>query len=455
MRDDITTAAFRFGFGLPLPAKAPTTPRDMLAALSGLDRMAQAHPGPTMPPLLALMRESDSALKTSRRAEGAEAETARTTYRGLVAQIATIALSATKSTFARALDAPDGFRERLCLFWADHFTTSTSGRREAALPSVMMDEAIRPHVTGRFGDMLRAAILHPAMLIYLDQVISFGPTSRFGKRKGKGLNENLARELLELHTLGAGAAYTQADVRELAELLTGLIVAKDGFRFDPRRAEPGAETVLGIQYGGDSLEAITTALNDLATRPETAAHIALKLATHFVSDAPPPNLVDSIAAAFSGSGGDLMATYAALLNHPAAWEAAPAKARQPHEFTLAALRALGLTGAEVQAMGEGPFRRLILNPLAAMGQPWQRPVGPDGWPEDQAAWITPQGMAGRITWAMEAPGRLVIPLPRPEVVMEAALGPRAGERLRWAVPRAENIREGLGLVLASPEFNRR
>ena len=456
MTPDPILAACRYGYGLPLPKGAPQDPDAMLASLSGPDSMATTFPGPRVDQaLLALMTDTDTALKTSRRKQGSEASEARATYRAHVASLQSLRLSAAKTTFARALDAPDGFRERLVQFWASHFTTTARSNTQAPLPSALVEEAIRPHLTAPFSDMLRAAILHPAMLSYLDQSSSVGPNSAFGQRKKKGLNENLARELLELHTLGAGAGYTQADVRQMAELLTGVFLGKKGATFNPVRAEPGPETVLGQTYDGDTLAAIHRALDDLAQRPETAAHLARKLATHFVADNPDMALVDQISAAYRRTNGDLMATYTALLTHPAAWAPGKHKARQPFDFMVAALRALGLSGAQVLRMGDGPFRRMILNPMTPMGQPWQSAPGPDGWAEEAEAWITPQGMATRITWAMEVPGRLVRPLPNPTALMTRALGPNPAPALAWAVPRAESPRQAVGLILASPDFNRR
>ena len=456
MTPDPSTIAFRFGYGLPLPAGTATTPKGMLDALTAPDIMAITYPGPSMDAMRPIMQASDDALKTSRRSQDeGEAQAARTTYRAHLATLQDMALTGATATIARALHAPDGFRERLAWFWADHFTTVATGRRDLGLPSAMLDEAIRPNLTGPFANLLRAAITHPAMLTYLDQTRSFGPNSRTGLKRKKGLNENLARELLELHTLGAGAAYTQDDVRQMAELLTGLIVGKDGFRFDKRRAEPGAESILGVDYAGDTLTPVFQALDDLARRPDTATHIARKLAVHFVSGSPDPTLVTAVAQAFSNSGGDLMATYAALLNHPATWSNTAAKARQPIDFMISSLRALGMTGARIIAMDATTFRRLILTPMADMGQKWQSAPGPDGWAEAPTAWITPQGMAARITWAMDAPERLVQPTPDPGTLMQTALGARATAAIAWAIPRSESLREGIGLVFSSPEFNRR
>ncbi|MFN4156525.1 MAG: DUF1800 family protein [Paracoccaceae bacterium] len=453
MTQDKTTAAFRFGYGLPLPDQAPAEPASMLATLRGPDVMAATWPGPHLSELTDTLTRADTTLRTWRRAETAEAKAARQDYRQAIAQLEGVTLLAAKTTLARALDAPDGFRERLVQFWADHFTTQARSRRDSPLPATMVEEAIRPYLTDRFADMLKAVIQHPAMLGYLDQSRSFGPKSRIGQRRIKGLNENLARELLELHTVGSG--YTQEDVTQMAELLTGLTVGKKGPTFDARRAEPGPETVLGTTYDGDNLATVLKSLDDLAEHPATAAHLARKLAIHFVSDQPNPDLVQALTDAWRSSGGDLLAVMESLLTQPATWSKLQEKARQPYDFMVASLRALGLDGADVMRMPDDSFRQMILQPMAAMGQRWQSPPGPDGWPEAAEAWITPEAMAVRITWAMEMPARLVNPLPEPEALMTRSLGSHLGPRLAWAVPKSENIREAVGLVLASPEFNRR
>ncbi len=435
--------AIRFGFGLPARA---TDPAAMIAALAGPDRAATDWPGVTLANLAPVIRANRAARK-------AKDEVAQRSARR---DADALALRGAKATFARALGSDDPFRERLVAFWADHFTVAPTARIEMALPGILIDEAIRPHVAGRFADMLRAVTTHPAMIVYLNQEASVGPTSPRGKRQKTGLNENLARELLELHTMGVGAAYTQGDVRELAELLTGLTIAPEqGFIFDPRRAEPGPETVLGVTYDGAGMQPILQALDDLAARPETAAHLARKLAVHFVADAPDPALVAALEASLARTGGNLLAVSEALLTHPAALDTKTVKARQPFDFLVAALRALGVQPGEIVEAAPKAFNRLVLGPLEAMGQPFHRAPGPDGWPEAEADWITPQGLAARIEWALQAPARIVRPLPDPREFLTTALRGRAGDRLVWAVSAAESARDGVGLVLASPEFNRR
>ena len=451
MAQDPTTIAFRFGYGLPLPEGAAHDAKAMLAALALPDAMAKRHPGMGIAAALPLLRQIEATRKAEKKDPAKKSD-----YRDAIKASDRAVLANVKAGFARAVDNPDGFRERLVRFWADHFSTTAKSRKTYLLPPTLIEDAIRPNIAGRFADILRAVTLHPAMLIYLDQVLSIGPTSPAGRKREKGLNENLARELLELHTLGVDAGYSQADVRQMAELLTGLAVNPEtGFVFDKRRAEPGAETVLGISYEGDGTAPILKALDDLAMRPETAGHIARQLAVHFVSDTPDDDLVAHIRAAFLTTGGDLMAVYAALLDHPAAWGPGAAKARQPFDFIVASFRALGISGSDLMAMDDKRFVQWVVKPMQAMGQPLPGPPGPDGWPEEVQAWINPAGLAARINWAMDVPVQILASLPDPMALVKRALGPRASEKLIWAAPKAETQREGVGLVLASAEFNRR
>lgn len=446
-----TLAAIRFGYGLPLPAAAPDRPETMLAALAGPDRAAQDWPAMGLAGFSPLMIEMHKIKK-----EGGGDPVQIKRRDALLAELAEAAFQAQRATFIRSLAGADGFRERLVTFWADHFSVVSRNPAETIMPFALVEDAIRPHLTGTFGALLTAVTLHPAMLLYLDQIQSVGPNSHLGKKQSKGLNENLARELIELHSLGVGAGYRQADVTQMAKLLTGLTYnPAQGMVFEPRRAEPGAETVLGKRYDGDGVVPIRAALADLALRPETARHLARKLAVHFVSDQPDPDLVAAIAAAYSASGGDLMASYAALLNHPAAWRPQTEKARQPYDFLVASLRALGMGAEAVMAMPYKHFRAQLLNAMATMAQPFKRPDGPNGFPEAAEAWITPVGLARRITWAMQLPHRLVDPLPEPSDLAQTCLAERASPALLWAVARAEDRQQGVGLVLASAEFNRR
>lgn len=446
----------RFGMGRSPYMHDPDDAGVLLDRLSGPDDMAARYPVPRFESVYPAAAEIRQLFRDYRQRNDEDARKAGLRLRRRLhaehRRLDRVAL-------ARALDTADGLRERLALFWADHFTVIGKGGIFRHAVPLYVEEAIRPHVAGRFADMLRAVATHPMMLFYLDQAASVGPGSEFARRRpGRGLNENLARELLELHTLGVDGAYTQADVRQLAELLAGLTAtAAGGTRFDPRRGEPGAEAVLGRRYGGalPMVRDIHGALEDLAVHPDTARHVCRKLCAHFVADAPDDQLVEHVTARYAATGGDLAAVYAALLEHPAATAAPLTKARQPWDFVAAGLRALGMQGERMAATPARPMRRFVRGPLRRMGQDWLRPTGPDGWPEEAAHWFTPQGLAGRIGWAMavgEMPG---LPLPDPRLFVETALGPLASERTRFAARAAETRAEGVGLVLLSPQFQRR
>lgn len=369
-----------------------------------------------------------------------------------------LGVRAAQVRIARAIDDRGGFGERLVQFWADHFTVAAGNLFETVASAAFVDEAIRPHLTGRFADLMLAAETHPRMIAYLDQAQSVGPASAAGRR-GRGVNENLAREIIELHSLGSGSGYGQGDVRQLALLLTGLTLRplRDPVSvFNPAWAEPGRFRVLGRIYDrGSGDGAIRQAIVDLAAHDATARHIARKLAVHFVDDDPPASLVERLARTFRDREGNLPALYRVLAEAPELQACLRRKVRQPFDYMVAALRACGLTGADVLALDQRRFNNLVLTGLTLMGQRWGRPRGPDGWPEDASAWATAQGLAGRIDWATRLLPRLLPDPPDPRAVLETALGGSASDALRRAVPRAESPAEGLALILASPDFNRR
>ncbi len=359
-------------------------------------------------------------------------------------------------TLARieAAKAPlTGFHERLVLFWSNHFCISA---RKAGATRILAGayerEVIRPHVTGRFEDMLLAAEKHPAMLVYLDNEQSMGPHSRGGQRQQKGLNENLAREILELHTLGVDGGYTQEDVTSFARILTGWrfarnenALAEEGhFVFNPNLHEPGDHKVMGVVYrenGGAQGEAV---LRALARHPSTARHIAHKLATHFVSDTPDPALVSRLETTFRSTDGDLAAVSRALIEAPEAWAAEPSKLRTPYEFLAASVRAAGVPMKAPQINGA----------LMSMGQPLWSPPGPNGFSSESGAWLSPEGMKARLDFAARfaqfIPGNA-----KPTELLEEIIGPIASDHTHTAVARAESRAQGFAILLMSPEFQRR
>lgn len=450
-----TLAALRFGFGLGPGRPPPAGPEALLAGLDGPDTAAARWPVTPMAEHLATARALIAATRARQRGEGdgeKERRAARTARTRAVRHDLVQCLS-------RAAFGPDDLRERLVLFWANHFAAAGRSPRFRGTTAAHVEDAIRPHLAGDFATLLRAAILHPVMLQFLDQNRSAGPDSPQVRAQGRGgPNENLARELLELHTLGVGGSYGQDDVEALALLLTGLsFTLEEGFVFRPRMAERGTFRVLGRSYGGDrrpQLADIEAALDDLARHPDTAGHIARKLATHFVADDPDPDLVAHVAAAFRAGDGALRPVYAALLEHPAAWAPARRKIKPPFDFVASALRALGVGPDAMQRMRPAQVTRVLHQPLAQMGQPFFEPPSPAGWPEDGAHWLAPPVLAARIAWAMEGPDRLG-ETHDPRALVEAALAEAADAEVAFAAAAAETRSEGVGLVLASPAFNRR
>jgi len=355
------------------------------------------------------------------------------------------------SAFAAAALSATPFVERLTWFWANHFTVSAKGKpRVLPFAVSFVADAIRPHVLGRFADMLIAVEQHPAMLIYLDNALSVGPSSRAGRDRKRGLNENLAREILELHTVGVGSGYSQRDVIELARLITGWTVpigrkqsdASRPFLFAANRHDPGPKTILNIRYG-DGLAEGERALRDLAIRPETAHFLAKKLARHFIADDPPAAAIAHIAGRYSESGGDLARMSQALIEIAAGrpdWMAP--KYRQPMDHMAATVRALG---------PEILKARQTLPSLTQFGQAPLMAGSPAGYPDQTSDCASPDAVMRRLEWSIFAAKRARISL-TPEALAEAIFGAELSPESRFAVAGAESPRQALTLLLVSPNF---
>lgn len=351
-----------------------------------------------------------------------------------------------------ALTSDTPFLERLVHFWSNHFAISADRPKLIALAGSFEAEAIRQNVLGNFRDMLLAVVRHPAMLIYLDQLNSTGPRSSLARRRpARGFNENLAREILELHTLGVRTGYTQADVTALALALTGWSMQlrggddAGGFAFKRVLHEPGPKTILGRRYEADGVGQAEAVLIDVAVAEPTARHIATKLARHFAGDVPPPALVDRIAAAFLTGDGDLPTVYRALIELPEPWVPAPIKFKTPWEWTISALRAVG--AADVKP-GWGD------QALTALGQTVWKPGSPAGFADDADSWVAPEALLRRVDLAPRIADRAG-PGTDPRVLMDAILGATASEETVREVSFAELALTGLSLLLVSPEFLRR
>jgi uncharacterized protein (DUF1800 family) len=354
----------------------------------------------------------------------------------------------------RAVIADCGFVERLVVFWSNHFCISANkGALARMWAGAFEREAIRPHVLGRFGDMLQAVEQHPAMLFFLDNQQSLGPDSRAGQNRKRGLNENLAREIMELHTLGVAGGYSQDDVTSLARILTGWtfagrqgkLGAPGSFIFNANAHEPGAQPLLGKTYQDNGVAQGEAALADIARHPSTATFIAGKFARHFVADDPPPALVARLRQAFHSSDGDLKALALALLDSDEAWQAPQTKMRSPYEFLVA-------TGRLLARIPEDPG--LYLGGLNLLGQPLWSPAGPNGFPDTNAAWAAPEGMKLRLDVSAQVASRIGDAVD-PRQLLELAAADAASPETRHTVERAESRQQALALLLMSPEFQRR
>lgn len=357
-------------------------------------------------------------------------------------------------------------------FWSNHFAVSVDKRQALLYAAPMEREVMRPLAFGRFADLLLGVETHPAMLRYLDNAESIGPDSRVGERVAQfgndpqrkrrlGLNENLAREILELHTLGVDGGYTQADVTELARAITGWSIRAPrdgdggtrlalthgndatGFVFRENAHEPGSRSILRRRYMENGMDQGRAVLADLAVHPATAKHLSLKLARHFVSDQPPPKLLQRMAVAWLDTGGDLRQWYGAMLESDEAWAPEARKLRAPDDFLVAALRALDVR--------QVPDVRRLTGLLARLGRPDFMPRSPAGFADSADAWIGPDALWKRIQAAEElasrAPRLLV-----PAQVARDALGPRLGPATAQAIVRADSPQQALTLLLGSPDF---
>jgi len=354
----------------------------------------------------------------------------------------------------RAVLADCGVTERLVAFWSNHFCISAGkGQLDRIWAGAFEREAIRPHVLGRFADMLMAVEQHPAMLFFLDNQQSLGPDSRAGLNRKRGLNENLAREIMELHTLGVSGGYTQDDVTSLARIITGwTFVGRQGilgepgsFVFNANAHEPGPQQLLGKTYPAGGVEQGEAALADIARHSSTAKFIATKLARHFVADDPPLALVARLAETFSKTDGDLKAVSLALVDSNEAWSAPLTKMRNPYDYLVATGRLLAHVPED-----PGPY----LGGLNVLGQPLWSPAGPNGFPDTAAAWAAPEGMKLRLDIAAQLSSHVGNAVDARDL-LEFAFADAASIDTRRTIERAESRQQALALLLMSPEFQRR
>jgi uncharacterized protein (DUF1800 family) len=468
-------AAHRFGLGEPdlrvigaqprewlVKQIGPADPQQGSGLVSGLESLSSKYEMVK----LGLKGGAGAKGKASKPADGAPAERGNQAERDAAkAAQRDIVVSDLHSRLATAVVTRRPFAERLALFWSNHFTVSQVNPKARGLAGAYEREAIRPNIAGSFETLLRAAILHPGMLRYLDNQKSVGPHAEAvmggskPKIKAAGLNENLARELLELHTLGAESSrpraggavvYGQRDVQELARVLTGwttpqTLGATEAVVFNASRHEPGSKVVLGRTYA-QGPEALGRVLSDLAREPATAHFLATKLVRHFIADEPPTDLVDQMAAAYLRADAQLPALYRTMIDSPLAWQPGPAKLKTPEEFAVSAARVLRLDDGWLGRGKDGG--------IEAMGQRLQWAPSPAGWSDRAEDWLGPDAVWKRIEWANRLADRHGGRVDARALAREA-FGPALSETTATQIARAADGAQALTLLLMSPEFQRR
>ncbi len=421
---------------------------------------------PTTQDMIAATRNVRQERKEKKQAEAAGVVPAGLTAKQMAAvtNLGEYYVSQMGTRLQAALTTQTPFAERLVHFWSNHFAISADKVKVRALAGPYENEAIRPHVGGYFVDMLLAVAQHPAMILYLDNEQSIGPDSMAAERRATradrkfGLNENLAREILELHSLGVRSVYTQADVTELARAITGWSVAADGrtrqlrgeagkhgFMYYPPLHEPGSRTVLGKSYAAGNLSQGVAILKDIAAHPATAKFVATKLARHFIADEPPAAVVARLEKSFLDTRGHLPSVYRTLLDAPEAWSPDLQKFKTPWDYAISAMRLTNVQTFE-------PKRAYQL--LRVMGQPPMAPGSPAGWPDTATRWVSSDGIAKRLSFAATLSARA--PAGFDARAFAAKLfGTALSDTTSTELARAESSAQALTLLLASPEFMRR
>ncbi|MFK4525327.1 uncharacterized protein (DUF1800 family) [Bradyrhizobium japonicum] len=408
-------------------AAVPTAPGDQAQAQAQTEGQAPAQG-----------QEKDAAEMAAKQAADAVPDPGRPIY-----------LQDAKLRIEAALAADIGFAERLVWFWSNHFCISAY--KIQSMSGAYEREAIRANALGHFVDLLLAVEGHPAMLFYLDNLGSMGANSIAGINRSRGLNENIAREIMELHTLGVRTGYTQDDVISFANVLTGWTLVPPGdnpehggeFTFNPRLHEPGGQTVLGKRYEQEDAEQGRAVLRDLAAHPATATHVATKLVRHFVADEPPPPLVEQMAKTFRDTEGDLKQVAITMVSSDDAWHGSPSKLKRPSEWGVGMVRATGITVVDPTRFTAGQ---------ELLGEGLWRPSAPKGYPDDEASWI--DGIGRRLDIANNFAER-VAATADPQGIIEGVFASQIAPEVKQAVGRAESRQQALALLFMSADFQRR
>jgi uncharacterized protein (DUF1800 family) len=470
---DAITAVNRFGMGAKAGelAQAKPDPRGwLLQQINGARALPEVIAAlPTSPDVFQRYTDAQEArrdAKEDRKAQtsSTSAEQAKNVIQGVRKVLLPVYLQQVAARYQVASETGDPLHERLVHFWTNHFAVSADKVVALGLAAGLENEAIRPHLSGHFVEMLLAVERHPAMILYLDNQQSSGPNSQlaqFAQRRRPdaerkiGINENLAREILELHTLGVNGGYTQTDVTTFAQALTGWSVGggrgrmaqgvPGAFVFREAVHEPGAKSILGKRYGQDGYVQAKAVLEDLAKQPATAKFIATKLVRHFVNDEPPADAVQKVAKAFTASDGHLPTVYRAVIDLQTAWQQPQPKFKTPHEFFVSTMRSCGFSPKQPQQ---------ILSAFDVLGQRPYTPGSPAGWPDTASQWDGPDALMKRIEWSTGV-GQRLASRAAPLEIAQQALGDALSDHTRTAISRAASGAQALTLLLMSPEFQRR
>lgn len=399
---------------------------------------------------------ADDDAKTRQEAQAALRKDSRSQYRDAV-----------NARIDNALATPTPFAERLVHFWSNHFAVSVDKGTVVPFAGSFEAEAIRPNIMRNFADLVMAAESHAAMLLYLDQAQSVGPNSVQAQRakarnavRVPGLNENLAREILELHTLGVRSGYTQNDVTEFARALTGWSIgsiagnqparnavetAPGEFVFRDLVHEPGIRIILDREYSQPGVEQAAEVLRTVSTSTAAGTHIARKLATHFAGDSPPQALVDRLSAAFNKTRGNLPAVYRALIESPEVWVGQPLKFKTPWDWAISSFRATGQ-----RSLGKTPG----VDVMTQLGQRVWQPGSPAGWDDVAASWAAPDALVRRAVMANRLAASVGDQYDPRDLATRIQIGPLS-PTTRGVIAGAESRIAGFALLLVSPEFQRR
>jgi uncharacterized protein (DUF1800 family) len=364
-------------------------------------------------------------------------------------QLAKQVMDLTELTIQQGIESDSPFFWHLVDFFSNHFSVSANNIEMRALAPTLELEAIAPKVTGHFSSLLQAVVAHPAMLLYLNNEKSVGPNTRFAqKRKDKGLNENLGREILELHTLGVGSQYKQEDVTELAKALTGWSIGRGtrqeatGFLFRDGVHEPGVRVVLGKRYRQQGMAQGQAILADLANHPDTARHVSRKLVQHFIADQGNENIVNTMVDTWLSHQGNLAKVLMSMLSHPESWQSQAQKLKTPRELLISSCRVCSIP------LGQADLIRHLSN----LGQRPFNAGSPAGYKDNHLAWSGPHAMMSRIEWASHVSRFVRVD---PISLAQQSLGPLLSKLTIQQMQQAESKEQAVALFLLSPEFQRR